>query len=750
MRVSSPVVRSAALALVSIAAALAFGRVFADGGFVGPLLVAAVVPHAIGCVGRARRWSLVRTAALGGAATVLALVWVSAGDATFYGIPTGETFRRVAHLLDHGWSVFRTGIAPVPPTPGVVLLCALAVGSVALAADTIGRRPDATIAALGPTLVLFVLTGTLGTDNLRVPTTIAYVAAALVELTIANAARVEAHRTWFTGRRLASDASVVRSAAAVGGAALLFGLVITPLVPGVDSAPVLRYRNSSGRPTGFGDYEGVSPLVDLRARLSERSNTELFRVDSDVALYWRLIALDRFDGTTWSLASEAKDAAEVFGNNTPDDTVRQEFTISSLADQWMPAAFRPVYTTVGNARAIPGSATLIAPTSVSGLNYQVRSIVERAPTTRQIAATDRPLPAARRDDLQLPDSFPEARRAQAIAITEAGATPWDKAVALQQFFTDGSFTYDLDVRPGDGPSAIDDFLTTRRGFCQQFAAAYAALARASGLPSRVVVGFTPGTYDVGADEYVVRGRDAHAWAEVWFAGLGWRTFEPTPAGPAPGQADARGTGAATPRAGTNTPTTSATTAPTSATTDAGGSSGGRRTIRDPGNLVTAGSGSGSAGGGWSAKSITTVALLATMAVVGVAFAIRRLGRPRRVRRRRRAAAVPASRITGAWQDALDACRGAGLPVSGALTPAEQVRSLAGNGAPPDAVPPLDELAELHAELEYSAHPAEPDASERAWHAADDVRGALLVGVGTGERMRRALRTARTDGDEPAR
>ena len=180
--------------------------------------------------------------------------------------------------------MFRTGVAPVPPTPGVVLLCALAVGVVALAADTIARRPDTTIAALGPTLVLFVLTGTLGTDDLRVPTTIAYVAAALVELTIANAARVEARRTWFTGRRLASDASVVRSAAAVGGAALLVGLVITPLVPGVDSAPVLRYRNSSGRVAGFGDYEGVSPLVDLRARLGERSNIELFRVDSPT---WR-------------------------------------------------------------------------------------------------------------------------------------------------------------------------------------------------------------------------------------------------------------------------------------------------------------------------------------------------------------------------------------------------------------------------------------------------------------------------------
>ena len=186
MTVSSPAVRSAALALVSIAAALAFGRVFADGGFAGPLIVAAVVPHAVGWVGRVRSWPLARTALLGGPRTALALVWITAGASTFFGIPTAETVTRVAHLLDHGWAVFRTGIAPVPPTPGVVLLCAVTVGAVAVTADTIARRPDTTIAALAPTLVLFVLTGTLGTDDLRLPTTIAYVAAALVELTIAE------------------------------------------------------------------------------------------------------------------------------------------------------------------------------------------------------------------------------------------------------------------------------------------------------------------------------------------------------------------------------------------------------------------------------------------------------------------------------------------------------------------------------------------------------------------------------------
>ena len=133
-------------------------------------------------------------------------------------------------------------------------------------------------------------------------------------------------------------------------------------MPGVDSPPLLKYHNPSGRTQGFGDYEGVSPLVDLRARLSERSNVELFRVDSPVALYWRLIALDRSTATR-EPGQRGRGRDQVFGDQRPKGTVRQQFTISSLADQWMPAAYRPVATTVGNARAIPESATLIAPTA---------------------------------------------------------------------------------------------------------------------------------------------------------------------------------------------------------------------------------------------------------------------------------------------------------------------------------------------------------------------------------------------------
>ena len=88
------------------------------------------------------------------------------------------------------------------------------------------------------------------------------------------------------------------------------------------------------------------------------------------------------------------------------------------------------------------------------------------------------------------------------------------------------------MRAGHDEDAIRSFLDARRGYCEQFAGTYAAFARSIGLPARVAVGFTPGELTDGV--YVVRGQHAHAWPEVWFEGIGWVPFEPTPGRGAPG------------------------------------------------------------------------------------------------------------------------------------------------------------------------------------------------------------------------
>ncbi|TQL04456.1 DUF3488 and transglutaminase-like domain-containing protein [Cellulomonas sp. SLBN-39] len=121
-------------------------------------------------------------------------------------------------------------------------------------------------------------------------------------------------------------------------------------------------------------------------------------------------------------------------------------------------------------------------------------------------------------------------------VTAEATTPYEQALALQTWFRSATnFVYDTRVPPARSQDAVWDFLQTRRGYCVQFSTAMTMMARSLDIPARVAVGFLPGEAD---DEggYVVTGRLAHAWPELYFDGLGWVRFEPTPAsqtGPPP-------------------------------------------------------------------------------------------------------------------------------------------------------------------------------------------------------------------------
>ncbi len=113
-------------------------------------------------------------------------------------------------------------------------------------------------------------------------------------------------------------------------------------------------------------------------------------------------------------------------------------------------------------------------------------------------------------------------------VTAGAANPYEQAVKLQEYFAiNGGFEYDTQVKVGSGSQAIARFLEDKQGFCVHFSFAMAAMARSLGIPARVAVGFAPGSPQ--ADGSVSVGlRDAHAWPEVYFEGVGWTRFEPTP------------------------------------------------------------------------------------------------------------------------------------------------------------------------------------------------------------------------------
>ena len=128
------------------------------------------------------------------------------------------------------------------------------------------------------------------------------------------------------------------------------------------------------------------------------------------------------------------------------------------------------------------------------------------------------------------------------------------------------------------------FLEDRRGFCVQFASTYAVMARYLGIPARVATGFTPGTPDA-TGTYSVTNDDAHAWPEIWLAGLGWTDrFDPTPQTSQPGGSTEAGQPTPTP-----TPTHQAQPVPTTAgpsPTAVGGGTSAGGTVHQPNPSVT--------------------------------------------------------------------------------------------------------------------------------------------------------------------
>ncbi len=161
-------------------------------------------------------------------------------------------------------------------------------------------------------------------------------------------------------------------------------------------------------------------------------------------------------------------------------------------------------------------------------SYKVTSFVPQ-PTADQLnaAGTDYP-PEVKATYLQLPAELPERVRSLAQRLAASASTPYQTALAIQDYLR-LTYTYDLKVKPPPpGRDVVDYFLyDARAGFCSYYATAMAVMLRTQGIPARVASGFANGVYDYDKDAYAVTIGDAHAWVEVYFPGLGWVEFEPT-------------------------------------------------------------------------------------------------------------------------------------------------------------------------------------------------------------------------------
>jgi transglutaminase-like putative cysteine protease len=723
------------LAAVTVTAVVGMHRLFADGSWAGPLLVSAVAAHGSALVLRRRGASLPVAAAVTTVLAVLVTTWACSWSTTSLGLPTGETWTTLQDDLDRAWQLYQDVEAPVAVEPGFLVVSALAIWLIAFVADWAAFRLWVPFESTLPAGTLFLFTALLGADAGRAWSVALYAGALLGFLLLHRLARQEGSSHWVAERRAAGHRSLLTAGSALAVVAVVAGTVIGPNLPGADSPGVLDPRDLDGEDD---PRVTISPLVDIRSRLVEQSQVEVFTVRAPERAYWRLTSLERFDGRIWSSSGSYGEADGSLPESVDKDvataTIEQRFAVTALAAIWLPSAYeaRAFEADDVEARYDEDSGTLIVDSSAEtsdGLAYTVTSESPRI-LPEDLDATPDEIPGAIRSRFgELPEDFSEEVRDLATSITAAATNPYEAALALQAHLR--GFTYDLTVQEGHSDDDLEVFLfETQRGYCEQFAGAYAAMARAIGLPSRVAVGFTPGDADpTDAGLFHVRGEYAHAWPEVYFAGAGWVAFEPTPG---------RGMPAAEPYTGVQEqqaepgrpdgvvvvaepadepaegeqPGAPTTTARPDGGTDAGTSGGGgaddeadepstvERLVTDPAKRVV--------------PIVLAVLALYAIAVPSILAAQRR--------RRRQRARTPAQRIAVAWAEAVEDAALVGFRERASDTYPERATRL--GEVLPTAGAPASDLALAREMAEYSPQGAGPAEVEAAQGAATQVAGAV--------------------------
>ena len=292
--------------------------------------------------------------------------------------------------------------------------------------------------------------------------------------------------------------------------------VLFPRVPG----PLWGLPQDAFASSGLNDKMSPGDL----SRLS-LSDAVAFRVSYNgkpplrEQMYWRGPVLWDFDGRTWTPGITLPGAAPQFtGLEQPVDyTVTLEphnktwlFALDVPDNISVPAGLTPDFQIV---QKEPVNARL---------RYQAHShLIYRA----NLQETRWQIQRA----LQLPLHFNPRARQLAKEWRANNINDIDVARAALAYFNQKGFLYTLEP-PLLGANTVDDFLfNSKRGFCEHYASAFVFLMRAAQIPARVVTGYQGGEFNDIGNYYIVRQSDAHAWAEVWFAGQGWVRIDPTAA-----------------------------------------------------------------------------------------------------------------------------------------------------------------------------------------------------------------------------
>lgn len=534
-------------ALATVLASSTLSALFSDSGWV-PKVIGVVAAVAVGGelggqLGRRVGAAGLLRAAGGLIAFLFFLCAVFAHPVSPLGfLPTRASFGYMHQDWLTGASDMRDLAPKVPTHLGLSLFVVLGVGAVALAVNLLSSRPA--LAGL-PLLTMFVIPVAISPRGVGVVPFVLGAVGYLVLLAAEGRERAERWGRAIAGRRQPALASGYgQSGRRIGAAAVLLAVVLPLVVPGLHAGRLFQGTAGLNGPSDGAGAVTLNPLATIKGRLTETVRTEYFRYTAPSPQYTRIVVDDTFDGQEFlnsglnspTHANDLKISPRGLTDAVDRSAITVQFAMSKLREQYLPVPI-PLTGVTGISdkwRFDSRTDTVFAARSdTNGIQYSATA-VELKPTPAQLAGAapvDPNDPYLQRY-LQLPTGLnPELAvlAATARTVTAKAATAYDKARTLEKWFsTTGGFVYDEQGPTGLEQNALTEFLQNKHGYCVQFASSMALMARLLGIPSRVDVGFTGGT-KVGPSSYVVMSTDSHAWPELYFSGIGWIRFEPTPA-----------------------------------------------------------------------------------------------------------------------------------------------------------------------------------------------------------------------------
>ncbi|GAA2728576.1 transglutaminase [Cellulomonas aerilata] len=478
---------------------------------------------------------------LGGAllSTFALLVLYASPPGRLQVLPDRESVARLGDLIRAGLQAADTSRPPAEPTLPLELLVVGGALLVMLAADLIALGLGAPAWAGLAMLALWIPSIVIG----RPGSTQGFVGAALAYLLLLA---VSAAPATSSRRRRSPEEHRRRATAAatIAGGVIVVALVVGPLgtvLPGWSTVRLPQVGSSTGGSLQLADD------LDMRQSLGTRSSEVVlsYRADPALAGPLRVFTLRDYDGETWSREQDDTDLPPVEAGTllwptrdlTPEppgegepSTTRLDVRLEGLREDRLPVPVMPRTLFVDDRLTYDSRRDEVVRAGLtrSGMQYSMEvELLDLTDDTLRASGEDDPRDVAQYLDLPETSRVDDIERA-AREVVDGESGRYDQALALQNYFrSTQNFTYTIDVDPARSDDAVWDFLGSRTGYCVQFATAMTIMARTLGIPARLAVGFLPGT-PADSGEYVVTGRDSHAWPELYFPDAGWIRFEPTP------------------------------------------------------------------------------------------------------------------------------------------------------------------------------------------------------------------------------